>query len=911
MKNLNQILILEDKSIQAAQDISLKLLEDIFDYISILLNSNETGDLINSLIETIPSTTGRRGLLEGKLFFMSYIAKSNVMQINEIRDSVLPNFVSQLKYHFNQSIPETKLCISVLSNILSSIQDFTKYSNDEIKKMFSQISIILPFMCYSLNILNEEKDQFEKKLNMTSDENEKILIENDLLNLETLKGDLTSCFLCLFYYSNENIFEILRCSSFFKNENEEKDDKKEEKEILNILNTILLLIIENPIPIYWISFNVFHYKTIITLLNLISIDFQNNYCATSGDGDGDEKKEKKKFSFSILNSFFSNLVQFIFSDRLELEKFSQSKQNKLTSEHGDMRITAVKIFSEMWESLNELQTNFIPDIVSPILRVANIPKEDIYINALNIYYSILKREFKNTKSLKSIEGVTAVVLDDFIISGKLEDKFRELFVKILEERFSKDVQIYVEGTRFVNKINQVIQLISAVEKYKDEEEDEKTSALRKVMKYFKTTNSEDLYSKYIYSLARVHSTNKNYIEAAMTLLFVGNQLSFKSDKIQIKMFNEYPEEKERERKEKLYLKCFDYFDLGRDWERGIKLSEELAEYYKTITFEYKKLSNILKKQGEYYEKIEKTKRFFSSYFFVAFFGNGFKDVGVKDKKYIYKANEAERLMDFITRIHTRFPNAEILKSSDPPSKEVIDSDGQYIQILTVYPSSIRDFETKCGPPILKENVPGNIAAYDEFDQLNVFKISKTFRKHPKDKSMMEFRDLYTTFTFMFISTQEKEKSFPNIVRKIKIKETKEVLLNPVANALKNIEDKNVEFRALIISHELDSNPDTQRLSMLLNGVIDAAVNGGVQKYVEAYFVKEFLIDNESEIENLKRFQQGLKVQLDVLKGGLAAYRKYGKITTLKHCEHLEGLYVKMKEQFSGIINFDLVACLNS
>jgi hypothetical protein len=455
----------------------------------------------------------------------------------------------------------------------------------------------------------------------------------------------------------------------------------------------------------------------------------------------------------------------------------------------------------------------------------------------------------------------------------------------------------------------VIQLISAVQKYKDEEEDEKTHALRKVMKYFKTSNSEELYSKYIYSLARVHAANKNYIEAAMTLLFVGNQLSFKSDKMLLKMFD-YPEEKERTRKESLYLKCLDYFDLGRDWERGIKLSEELAEYYKSVTFEYKKLSDILKKQGDFYEKISKTKRFFSSFFYVAFFGNGFKDVGVKDKKYIYKGNEAERLMDFIGRIHTRFPNAEVIKSLEPPSQEVIASDGQYIQILTVYPSSQFDFETKCGPPLLKENVPGNIAAYDEFDQLKVFKISKTFRKHPKDKTMMEFRDLYTTFTFMFIATPEKEKSFPNIVRKVKIKETKEVVLNPVANALKNIEDKNVEFKALIISHELDATPDTQRLSMLLNGVIDAAVNGGVQKYVDAYFCKEFLKENENEIENLKRFQLGLQIQLDVLKGGLAAYRKYGKITTLKHCEHLEGLYVKMKEQFSGIINFDLVACVN-
>jgi hypothetical protein len=61
---------------------------------------------------------------------------------------------------------------------------------------------------------------------------------------------------------------------------------------------------------------------------------------------------------------------------------------------------------------------------------------------------------------------------------------------------------------------------------------------------------------------------------------------------------------------------------------------------------------------------------------------------------------------------------------------------------------------------------------------------------------------------------KKENAYPNISRRIEVEEIKELLITPVGVAYKNIEDKNVEFESLILSHEIDSNPDTKRLSML-------------------------------------------------------------------------------------------------
>lgn len=85
--------------------------------------------------------------------------------------------------------------------------------------------------------------------------------------------------------------------------------------------------------------------------------------------------------------------------------------------------------------------------------------------------------------------------------------------------------------------------------------------------------------------------------------------------------------------------------------------------------------------------------------------------------------------------------------------------------------------------------------------------------------------------------------------------------------------------------------------------------GGVQKYLDAFFDKSFVQQNKKEIPNLKRFQRALENQLVVLKEGLAVYRKHGKVSTRKHVEHLENLYIKMTEQLKEPIKLDFNSLL--
>ena len=55
-------------------------------------------------------------------------------------------------------------------------------------------------------------------------------------------------------------------------------------------------------------------------------------------------------------------------------------------------------------------------------------------------------------------------------------------------------------------------------------------------------------------------------------------------------------------------------------------------------------------------------------------------------------------------------------------------------------------------------------------------------------------------------------------------------LNPLENAIESLLSKNRELTELIVEHENNPTMNVSPLSMILKGVIDANVNGGISNY---------------------------------------------------------------------------------
>jgi len=63
----------------------------------------------------------------------------------------------------------------------------------------------------------------------------------------------------------------------------------------------------------------------------------------------------------------------------------------------------------------------------------------------------------------------------------------------------------------------------------------------------------------------------------------------------------------------------------------------------------------------------------------------------------------------------------------------------------------------------------------------------------------------------------------------------QVEVSPLENAIEVIENKNLQLRTLITQCQTRQMQNINPLTMCLNGVIDAAVNGGLARYQEVVY----------------------------------------------------------------------------
>lgn len=79
-------------------------------------------------------------------------------------------------------------------------------------------------------------------------------------------------------------------------------------------------------------------------------------------------------------------------------------------------------------------------------------------------------------------------------------------------------------------------------------------------------------------------------------------------------------------------------------------------------------------------------------------------------------------------------------------------------------------------------------------------------------------------------------------------------ISPIECAIESMENFNKTLRDLIIEHQNDDSLSAQGLTMKIQGIVDAAVNGGTAKYETAFIADEYLLKNPDDdklVENLK------------------------------------------------------------
>ena len=86
-------------------------------------------------------------------------------------------------------------------------------------------------------------------------------------------------------------------------------------------------------------------------------------------------------------------------------------------------------------------------------------------------------------------------------------------------------------------------------------------------------------------------------------------------------------------------------------------------------------------------------------------------------------------------------------------------------------------------------------------------------------------------------------------------------LDPLGIALETMENKNQEIQLQTTIYSADRTLSINPLSMLLNGVIDAAVMGGIGNYEKIFFNPVYASEHPEDVERVKKLRSLIEEQV--------------------------------------------------
>jgi len=335
------------------------------------------------------------------------------------------------------------------------------------------------------------------------------------------------------------------------------------------------------------------------------------------------------------------------------------------------------------------------------------------------------------------------------------------------------------------------------------------------------------------------------------------------------------------------------------------------------------MAQTLIQEAQLYRRIMEEERFYAHYFRVVYHGEGF-DEEIREKEFVYRGVRLEPVMDFTNRIKKKFPDAQVQMSSDKPNEKQRQTSNKIISITTLQKPNyeerlklmsewvhdenknrekyVRELELRDPRLEAKEgkmsqgaiataqaerSMPVFVRKHRDNNDMQVFSYSVPVQKGAKG-AKNEFKDLWVNKSYIFTKDP-----YPNNRRRIEVIDRKETMLAPVENAVATITEKNADLKDKVHAVRgapLDAAVDLNPLTMALNGIIDAAVNGGARMYVEAFLHDDFLKENPTMEAQQKSLIRALREQQNICKEGMEVFGK--------RCgDSLQGLFEHLKKSF--------------
>ena len=566
----------------------------------------------------------------------------------------------------------------------------------------------------------------------------------------------------------------------------------------------------------------------------------------------------------------------------------------------------------MWFNLGQYKIQFVPSMVGPFLEMSLIPEMELRKATIPIFFDMMQCEFYSPKSgsyslhvssyhsndtgphqrteckanFKEFENEMINKLDTLIEGGRGDEQFKDLFLEIVGTNCEHHSAMRESGLFFVRT---VVRLMRRLLEYRsvvnDENKESLMSCTVNLLEFYHEIERKEMYIRYLYKLYDLHIECDNHIEAAYTLALHAKLLKWTDEPLPPLLRNDkFPEvETHRDLKELLYNEIINHFDKGKLWETGIAYCKEIIFQYESEIFDYLHLSALLQRMAVFYDNIIKQARPEPEYFRVAYYGRGFPAF-LQNKTFVYRGKEYERLSEFSGRLLNQFPNAQLMTKLDSPGEDITDSSAQYLQINKVDP--IMQETDKFRGKLVHEQ----ILRYYKVNEIKKFTYSRPLRKGERD-SDNEFANMWIERTSLQTSY-----ALPGILRRFHVVQTNTIELSPLENAIETMENSNNKVRNLVLQYRSDSALPLNPLSLALNGIVDAAVMGGIVNYEKAFFTEEYMTKHpfKKDQDAIARLKNLIAMQIPLLEVGIALHKQRVPQSLRPFHERMEESFARLK-----------------
>ncbi|XP_063345495.1 dedicator of cytokinesis protein 5 isoform X2 [Pelmatolapia mariae] len=812
----------------------LKYLPSIINDIQTVFDPVELSVLLAKFIESIPDSQ----LVRQKLGCMCKMVESDLFRQPECRDVLLPLVTDQLSGQLDDhsTKPDYEACVQLLSTVLDNLD------RKDVGPTRGHVQLIM--------------ERLLRRVNRT-------VISMD--RSSPLIGHYLACMTAILKQMDDMHYSHY-ISTF-----------KTRQDIIDFLMETFIMfkdLMGNVFPADWMVMNLVQMGVFLRAINQYS-DVLNKFFL-----------DQAHFELQLWNNYFHLTVAFLTHKTLQLESFSQEKRNKILNKYGDMRKTIGFKIRDMWYNLGPHKMKFIPAMVGPILEVTLVPEPELRKATIPIFFDMMQCEhnFSPGHTFETFENELITKLDQEVEGGRGDEQYKVLLEKTLLEHCRRHRYLSQSGEELALLLSSLLENLLAYRTIThDESPEHRMSCTVNVLNFYKEKKREDIYIRYLYKLRDLHLDCENYTEAAYTLLLHAELLEWSDKPCAAHLIPRGDGEhvwSQQELKERLFQEIICYLDKGKMWEKAIELGKQLAKMHESHMFDFMELSQLLKKQAEFYEKIMHAMRPQPEYFAVGYYGLGFPSF-LRNKMFIYRGKEYEWLEDFSLKLLSRFPNAVRMTSTAPPEENISNSPGQYIQCFTVKPvlTLPKQFKDK--------GVPEQILNYYRTNEVDQFQYSRPFRKGEKDPDN-EFATMWIERTTYITAYR-----FPGILKWFEVKSVSMEEISPLKNAVETMEKTNEKLSNLVQQQACDRSLSVNPLSMMLNGIVDPAVMGGFSNYEKAFFTNAYIQAHPEDRQRIEELKRLIALQIPLLADGIRVHEE-------KTTEQLKPLHNRLVTCFQDL-----------